>query len=204
MSVSVLGPARDTLVGSYGSGRYGETGGYGGSSGSYESGAMSYAVAFAKLLENCGKATEVYGKILGRQNDTTETILNKMEKISNAKAELVKLIAAFPVPKDDTDKDPTLSSLGDKLDRKALGNLNQILGELNMDPVCDSCHKSDLDSLQTRLTGAGERLSGEQGMQSTKTNFYLGKITANETMSTNVVKAEGSLEMTFARNTGQL
>jgi hypothetical protein len=200
--------AGEGLYGDHGKveyGQYGSTGGSGDDGGDWESyGKVTLAVAFAMLLANCEKATDVYGKILGRQNDATELILNKMDKISNAKAELVKLLAEFPVPKDEKDQNPALSDLGDKVDPETVASLNRFLSLLNMSPISMSSKKSDLESLQTRLTGENETQSGKQGMQSTKTNFYLGKLTANETMSTNVVKAQSSMEMSVARNSGTL
>jgi hypothetical protein len=163
---------------------------------------MSYGETFAKLFELFAEITDVYGGILQTQNENAEMMLGKMEKISNAKAALVKLLAAFPVPKDGDPQDPRLSELKDGYDHEALDTLKNNLKSLNMGELDAGATKSDLESLQTRLTGQGETLAGKQGMQSAKTNFYLGKIQANETANTNVIKAQGSLEMSFARNSG--
>jgi hypothetical protein len=163
---------------------------------------ISYGETFAKLFELFTEITDVYGGILQTQNENAEMMLGKMEKISDAKAALVKLLSAFPVPKDGDPQNPKLSELKDGYDGAAFDTLKQNLKSLNMGGLDASATKADLESLQTKLTGQGETLAGKQGMQSAKTNFYLGKIQANETASTNVIKAQGSLEMTFARNSG--
>jgi hypothetical protein len=145
----------------------------------------------------------LYGEMAEQATRTAEEQVKQIKRYTAAKSALTKLLGKLLPGKDEDNPNPKLA---DKItaDDPAYKALNAALKDLGRPEIDLNWTKSDLEGLQADLSGGSDTLVTEQGMKSSEINQILGKFQASETMVSNIVKAQGSLEMTVARNSGPL
>jgi hypothetical protein len=163
----------------------------------------SFGEIYAAVMRMLRGQQDLYGAMADQATRTAKEQVTQIKQYTAAKSALTKLLGKLLPGKDEDNPNP---KLGDKItaDDPSYKALNAALKELGRPEIDLNYTKSDLDGLQLDLSGGSDALVTEQGMKSSEINQILGKFQASETMVSNIVKAQGSLEMTVARNSGPL
>jgi hypothetical protein len=163
----------------------------------------SFGEIYAAVMRLLKGQQGLYGEMAEQATRTAEEQVKQIKRYTAAKSALTKLLGKLLPGKDEDNPNPKLA---DKItaDDPAYKALNAALRELGRPEIDLNYTKSDLEGLQADLSGGSDALVTEQGMKSSEINQILGKFQASETMVSNIVKAQGSLEMTVARNSGPL
>ncbi|ANN76762.1 hypothetical protein [Bordetella flabilis] len=163
----------------------------------------SFGEIYAAVMRLLKVQQGLYGAMAEQATRTAEEQVKQIKQYTAAKSALTKLLGKLLPGKDEDNPNPKLA---DKITAEdpAYKALNAALKELGRPEIDLNYTKSDLEGLQADLSGSSDALVTEQGMKSSEINQILGKFQASETMVSNIVKAQGSLEMTVARNSGPL
>ncbi|WP_157664802.1 hypothetical protein [Bordetella genomosp. 9] len=164
-----------------------------------------WALAFASILATSEAVLRATSQAVLRQNQRVDEQVKKMNVYEDAKSAVANLLGKFS-PQAEND-----AKLGDAEDKggsipDSLSKLNKALVDLGFtdDPnkwTKDNT-KGDFEALRTTLDGKSQTLGTEQNLQSTRMNSMVGRMSADMTQQSNIVKAEGNLLMNVARNSG--
>jgi hypothetical protein len=152
------------------------------------------------------KQMRTTAKTMALQNMEISLKLKKIGDAGEAKAALIKLLGAFPVPKDGQEDYKTLKDIPNPpgYDKEALIKLNEMLESVGIAGETENSKKTDLEALQALLTSTSEKMTGENGQVTSRNGLAVSQLTSAENIVINIDKQTGSTLLKRSNSVGNL